>query len=278
MFEPNCFDKSFKKECNHVEHTSIIFVNEKINGTEEYMNILSCCKKNTIFSKLTEIYLKYCPLSVEGIRNITNLISVDDSSVTSLVLNSCEFTSVHFEVLNQFISNGKNNIQELDVSYNSVDEKSFVDFIEAIKINQKIRMLRLAVCNLTDQHCVNLVDILTNRSVEMINLNIVFNGIGIRGCYCVSRFSLTRDVKILHSANFGNTGIGKDGRLYNSDDNQKLITAIDNYMHGKTTLYERRILVFGLQHSSIFVPVDIIDDFKDFHAKCIFKIKPAFLF
>jgi len=179
----------------NLQYCKLLTLNISNNSIKNFgLDILSKCLISDSLSNLKTLILSNCNLNFEGIKNFFRNIDLNHS-INTLILNNNNLSDGNFSDLELYLKNmnikeiglgscnlskniedissiiiNSNTLKKVDLSHNSIDDDTFIFFINLPKNNSILKHIDFSKNFITDFSCVHFIQgLISNRTLKTIN-------------------------------------------------------------------------------------------------------------
>ena len=179
----------------NLQYCKLITLNISNNSIKNIgLDILSKCLISDSLNNLRTLNLSSCNLNFEGVKNFFRNIDLNHS-ISNLILNNNNLSDGNFSDLEIYLKNmnikeiglgscnlskniedlssiiiNSNTLKKVDLSHNSIDDDTFIFFINLPKNNSILKHIDFSKNFITDFSCVHFIQgLISNRTLKTIN-------------------------------------------------------------------------------------------------------------
>ncbi|KAL1277574.1 hypothetical protein QQF64_024247, partial [Cirrhinus molitorella] len=125
-------------------------------------------------SPVREMDLSNNDLQDSGVKLVCTGLRSPNCQLNILRLAGCNLTDQHCETMASVLQSSNSALRELDLSNNDLQDSGVIRLCAGLK-NCQLNILRLANCNLTDQHCDSMASVLQSSDSSLRELDLSNN-------------------------------------------------------------------------------------------------------
>ncbi|KAL1277576.1 hypothetical protein QQF64_024249, partial [Cirrhinus molitorella] len=142
------------------------------NLTDQHCEIVASALQSA--NSMKELDLSNNDLQDSGVKLLCAGLKSPHCQLNILRLTGCNLTDQHCETMASVLQSSNSSLRELDMSKNDLQDLGVKRLCAGLK-NCQLNILRLANCNLTDQHCKSMASVLQSSNSFLRELDLSNN-------------------------------------------------------------------------------------------------------